>query len=150
MSREIKFRCWDENRNVMYRRIWIYEDHVGIPEEEVIRVLGKDYEPFDEAADFHVFLMSDYILEQFTGLSDKQGKPIYEGDIVRNERGEVGKIVFGGGSFVSQYLPPYDWDAMEKHDGLLDRQTVIGNIHENPDLLVSENKEEPLAKNCEE
>uniref|UniRef100_A0A6M3JWZ1 Putative YopX protein n=1 Tax=viral metagenome TaxID=1070528 RepID=A0A6M3JWZ1_9ZZZZ len=73
--------------------------------------------------------------DQFTGILDSKGVPIYEGDVVENERGEKGKIVFWEGAFISAYLPPYNWDAMEPYDGLLSKQTVIGNIYENPELL---------------
>ena len=61
-----------------------------------------------------------------TGVKDINGKEIYEGNRVKNERGEIGTIIFSQGSFVSKYEPSYDWDPMEPVDGLLERQEIIG------------------------
>jgi hypothetical protein len=64
--------------------------------------------------------------ERFTGLRDINGKEIYEGDIVQNEQGFISAIEysdeearFGTRTFV------FDVNSL----------TVIGNIHENPELL---------------
>lgn len=72
---------------------------------------------------------------EFTGGSDKNGVERFEHDVVENERGERGVIIFIGGAFVSEYLPPHDWDVSEPYDGRLERQTVIGNIIDNTELL---------------
>ena len=63
-----------------------------------------------------------------TGVKDINGKEICSGYRVRNERGEIGVIVFSQGSFVSEYEPPYNWDPMEPADGLLDRQEIIEGV----------------------
>lgn len=73
---------------------------------------------------------------QYVGVKDLNGKEIYEGDICQNERGEIGIIKFINGGFCSEYIPPHNWDVMEPADGLLHRQTVLGNIYENPELLT--------------
>lgn len=79
---------------------------------------------------------------QFTGLRDKNGKEIYEGDFVRfhmHERGiheseyQTGLVEFGGGRFYA------DLDCSTLYFcGDSEDYEVIGNIHDNPELLKEE------------
>ena len=69
---------------------------------------------------------------EYTGLPDKNGKRIFEGDILKTARG-VGYVVYGKGCFCVQYegksKPAIDI-VMHNADVF-----VIGNIHDNPELL---------------
>lgn len=95
-----------------------------------------------------------YPLEQFTGLHDKNGREIYEGDIVQSESpvGRAGVIQFAKGHFGVNWdfvkNPDPEWEGgiiygswgtqtnlRRIDDGFLDEFVVIGNIHENPELL---------------
>lgn len=83
------------------------------------------------------------ILMQFTGLKDKNGKEIYEGDICRRN-GHIRVIIFHHGSFLS--VPTKHWMDEVDNDNITALHKgwhlinfiadieVIGNIHENPDL----------------
>jgi uncharacterized phage protein (TIGR01671 family) len=70
---------------------------------------------------------------QFTGLLDKNGKEIYEGDIVRSEQWEPStyKIAFDRGAF---YLATKN-DEEVADIKYAERFEVIGNIYDNPELL---------------
>lgn len=123
--REIKFRAWDKTEKEMF-----------MPDTEnnnenffagfVNGVLRCSESQYDEDDDF--------ILMQYTGLKDKNGKDIYEGDLVNNEDNETAVIIYETGSFLLQYPDsPLDFDSL--FDFQDDRLEIIGNIYQNPELL---------------
>ena len=81
----------------------------------------------------------NFIIEQYTGLKDKNGKKIYEGDIVRYAIRPSRTTVVEWWSGEEEYYPccttsgfalPYSEDGYE----------VIGNIHENPEILEAKDE----------
>lgn len=123
MSREIKFRAWDkyENKIRKVRGINFTNKDLWL-EIEDNRIMGANF--------FEVELM------QYTGLKDRNGKEIYEGDILRvyddffrdGLDDMYGVVKFDNGRFYLNTFKPYyneTWIYFE----------VVGNIYENPELL---------------
>ena len=132
--REIEFRVWDNQEKVYLNKKDIAIDNLG----NVFVFEGCN----DNDADlWHVRILVDpdnerYIIEQSTGLKDKNGTEIYEGDVIKVERdGIIYRVewIHGGFGLEPRYNSPFcprlgNVEVREKIE-------VIGNIHENPELL---------------
>lgn len=133
MKREIKFRAWDKKEKRMWWNVQNAYDTLGThccPDKEGERCENGDlYE-----SSFGDLLNKDfYVVMQFTGLKDKNGKEIYEGDILRWRLGThlVEWISIGDGADFSGWIMPGQAGYQEDTSVV----EVIGNVHENPDLL---------------
>lgn len=117
MTREIKFRAWYNDQ--MYYGVWPFGAHA----------LCRDNFGRPELLGF------DGIVMQYTGLRDKSGKEIYEGDVVRSRHG-IATVSFHNASFIFKW----DFSALNelmhvwKEDGAVQVE-VISNIYEHPNLL---------------
>lgn len=132
--REIKFRCWDiENKEMLEVQELDYVDsYDGQP---MIRTtMYNDY-----------FDTEDMILMQYTGLKDKNGKEIYEGDIIYCKQYiggncveyciEKGYVCFNDGEF-GLYRKQGYYQSLYKFKEYDYEFEVIGNIYDNPELLA--------------
>lgn len=126
--RELKFRAWDKVKGK-----WIdgaYGFHI-LGEMMLIGGLFQDYKIED---------LNNIIIEQFTGLKDKNGTEIYEGDIVAWWYSRIKKICFM--DVVMWSSEKAGWILKEHPAHRIDLFTpeknleVIDNIHENPELLI--------------
>ena len=124
MSREIKFRAWDKDLNKMLRH-QVLEFH---PKEFFKAINGS----------------SKWKVMQYTGLKDKNGREIYEDDIVRN--GTENMVVVWDENDAGYCL---EFDSGNQSIGINQRVMkdceVIGNIWENPELLAPPKHKEELS-----
>lgn len=118
--REIKFRAWHTEQKRMFSAEEMAEDQLTLlPTGKFINV--HTHKQLSRIYDFMIPL-------QFTGLHDKNGKEIYEGDIV---------CIFD----TRKYLVEWNYESHEwtlHNRSMSDQLEIIGNIHENPELLNQE------------
>jgi len=119
--RELKFRGWDKKHKSMTE----INNHFMYLNGSLMVVGGKDNTGSWSAP------RANYELMQYTGLSDKNGVEIYEGDIVKcshhNEKA-ISEVKFIDGCFIiSGFYIDASWDFPLE---------VIGNRYENPDITI--------------
>lgn len=134
----------------------------------LVGIDGKTYISSHREA-FPLTVLPDTV-GQFTGLKDKNGKRIFEGDIVKILDFQIGKIVFECGAFGIAVLPRIDWDYLDseiagitgcdnrpyfcrndnfislwelmwnynQEENVCDVIEIIGNVHDNHELLKGE------------
>lgn len=78
-----------------------------------------------------------YVIMQSTGLKDKNGVDVYQGDIIRCTRGCPHEVIwlkeYGGTFFCG--MPAWYLSGLKKGYAWTGEEEVIGNIHENPELF---------------
>jgi uncharacterized phage protein (TIGR01671 family) len=70
---------------------------------------------------------------QYTGLKDKNGKKVFDGDIVHNGYGDPGVVRWSYAAFEVHFVNGDDWDICQYIKG--EYTEVIGNVYDNPVLV---------------
>lgn len=126
--RDIKFRAWDKNKKVMLADY----SSLGF----TVEIMDGDFIVRNGEIATELGGKERFSLMQYTGLKDKTGKEIYEGDIVNTfEKGRAtgfGVVVYRDGGF--QVYDDRDTmrDANNGHESSVE---VIGNVYENSELI---------------
>ena len=117
--RKIKFRCWDKNGMFNYGQPIMHDD---AEEMNIWQCMVND---------------KDFVMMQYTGVKDENGREIYEGDIVKFGS-EFYEVIFDSYMFNLKdfYCPCFDYpgDAFSEITQTGNFE-VIGNIYENLELL---------------
>ena len=131
--REIKFRAWHEKQERMYSAEEMGQDQLTLMPD------GRGLANIS-GADTKLSRVDDgrtMIPLQYTGLKDKQGKEIYEGDIVQTMQEDEQKAYIEQVKWSEDFLCWAVYQNNEFAELYLSagNSEVIGNIYENPELL---------------
>ena len=143
MNREIKFRAWDK-----VKKQWAfgYKELGGFSVFGELHILGE----------LQIKDLNNFEVMQFTGLLDKNGKEIYEGDVLeffgnkkkpehpynevfwQQEKGRwalriIGKKIHSENAHGETEIIGLNEQQLERDEGYY---IIIGNIYENPELIT--------------
>ena len=121
----LRFRAWDKENREMLEVHGISFDVQGIWTNEMI----------DDESDGNFIFLSDIELLQSTGLKERNGIEMFEGDVVKTKYGEhgrhIGIVTFRYGKFLSIGVKQYEC-YVEELDWMFE---IVGNQFEHPHLL---------------
>jgi len=131
---DVKYRAWDYKEKRMVKVLAIDWEHQTISYEADINHEGMS--GFERC--YHQPL-ENFELLQFTGVKDKNGQEIYEGDILKNSFGSLYEVKWVS-SMTSFMCSPLKVVYEVRHLDNLDTE-VVGNVFENTELLRGEEDE---------
>lgn len=135
MGREIEYRLWDPAKKIMlecYELIFV-QGGIKVSDGCTTQGWAKVNDTFKEK------LTPSLVLLEYTGLKDKNGKKIYEGDICRDSMGWVFEVLWDNENarFIGCQSKPRG-DTYICYVGRVPFVEIIGNIYENPEIIEEE------------
>lgn len=148
MKREILFRAKGSGK-------WRYGSYLHFDKKPINDCCNNKYKDFIVTNGMygeHYYPITELSsLGQYTGLKDKNGNKIFEGDIIKTPRGFIGEVVFGRAEkecthrlfrrMVTDVFTTYGW-VFKRADGFtiaIDDEILqgelIGNVTDNPELI---------------
>jgi len=137
-------------REVLYRgrikntKEWVYwdvfgrlcsKDNMEVTQFRVATATTDDYISYHASYYDYVYQIYDLLdketVGQYTGLNDKNGNKIFEGDILKLGTGKIRYVFYGITTFRHTNYEAYAKEFDHKDIGY----EIIGNIHDNPELL---------------
>ena len=118
---------------------WVYGDYWHLPEKNFYCISDKEFNR----------KVTPETVGQYTGLTDKNGKKIFEGDIIHVKDLIRCPVGFGNCLCIADYIASVAFDdcrfcLLKANGGIYeipldsDKIEVIGNIHDNPELLEAD------------
>ncbi len=166
MAREIKFRAWVSKMESMLEEVTVFSEMIGMNDDDFYSYLPEEGKYFYDdyscsvkrnngdrdpetmfsplmGEDWVWIEKPDYELMQYTGLKDKNGKEIYEGDICDLLDSRGFEIVYQQSAFgyITGETKLTDFHHLggnyhfKWENGQSQKVEIIGNIYENPELL---------------
>lgn len=134
MKREIKFRGWNAKN-----KKWLYGYYLV---DNAVHFIVNERTPWRHLIETDNILVDPDTVGQFTGLKNTNGKEIYEGDILSiSELSFYSTVKWSDRAmafcvYKDETSAPMSWFSNYSHGEI----EIIGNIHDNPELLKGEEK----------
>lgn len=130
--RNINFRVWDNEQQE-----YLHTDILHIKNDGTLFISKKGENPWSALLSGECD-SERFVIEQYTGLKGKNGTKIYEGDIVKHSNG-IGKVYYNNDTACFNvsgfYNQSQDYPTLAFSEYGNATMEVIGNIHENRELL---------------
>jgi uncharacterized phage protein (TIGR01671 family) len=127
--RQFKFRAWSKQLSR-----WLTKDEWHFDFDGNIHFIDLCPESTERPVAPHI-IKKQFVIQQFTGILDRNKKEIYEGDIVKDSSSYYSTQRLNVVEWITTENGQRGWDGFYGYPGEQSNREIIGNIFENPELL---------------